>query len=1088
MSHDSPPPPLGPLLESLAFPQAARPATAPPSTFSTGAWALPARPPRRAEAEVALLTICTVSHLPYARVLGASLERFHPEIDFYVIVTDWEETETPNLGSARLVPVEEIGIDRLSFCRLKFSAAHFCYMAKPAASTWVARHGYRKVLYFDSDIEIHAPLSALLAALDHHRFVVTPHVVAPFPRPDRHHEHPSMGDLAAAGIFNAGLYGFTPDVASLAFMEGWLQMVLAPGSFLFLQAEQNAFNWLSAFGESIYVLRDTAYNVAYWNLHDRSVRWCGFDGGGEDSWQVDGSPLVAFHFSGLPFDRPAWLSVHDRRYSLYILPSVARLVERYVAKLAENGLLAARARPYRYDSFPCGVPIDERMRRVLRHYENHLWRDVDPFTPEGEQHYGRALLEPAGGTYLVPALLWLVYDDRKDLQLQYAEARVKPERLIHWFCACGAAEHGYGRLVDFFRPTFAKREAAVHLKELRSSLLWAFADLERPLSADRPVFLRRLEQAGLASEAGGVRDVVHSEYWAVSQLHLVRQVVETREDLRRNMPDFLDLHSDHLADWLEGDGVVYHGLPPGCGELFRKKARGRAVARIYSYYRRYFRLMQAFPFAFLGQDSEGLITAMLDRWPDDCEFDHDDVVMFLWTMEVSPWIGVAATLEAPVHAGRWPSPLLPEGQHALLAPFLGRAPGFRQELDRYQETRHSAELFVEMRRAVHCLGQPGLLEGLPHPVLSGEHGRWRRGVNIFGFFKSPIGLGSLSSGLELALRHSSWEVAKSVQGNMAMVPDLELADLLGTYRYEYDTNIFVSYPHLHTNLLEAEPQAVRSGRRNIVYLAWEQRDFHHWWKEIYEDFDQLWALSSFAAEAIGRACGREVLALPAVVDFGSFPPAAAKEEVGLDPRRTTFLYVFDANSSIERKNPAAAIEAFRRAFSADEPVELLIKASHAGGLQHRYEMQRLRHLASSSGLDIRFVTDHFPRRHLLQLISAVDCYVSLHRAEGFGYTCAEAMAYGVPVIASNYSGNLDFMDEESSHLVRCREVEVKNPDGPFQRGSIWAEPEVDHAAELMRQVYEDREAARLLGARGSVYVREKLALERIAGMVAKALG
>jgi glycosyltransferase involved in cell wall biosynthesis len=246
-------------------------------------------------------------------------------------------------------------------------------------------------------------------------------------------------------------------------------------------------------------------------------------------------------------------------------------------------------------------------------------------------------------------------------------------------------------------------------------------------------------------------------------------------------------------------------------------------------------------------------------------------------------------------------------------------------------------------------------------------------------------------------------------------------------------------------------------------------------------------LSSFAAGAISRATGREVLAVPAVVDFASLPPAASPAEAGLDPERCTFLYVFDANSSLERKNPSAAIEAFRRAFGPGDRVELLLKASHGGRLEHRRQLARLESQAAATGLKVRFETRHLSRRDLMRLVSASGAYLSLHRAEGFGYTCAEAMAYGVPVIATGYSGNLDFMDRDTAYLVDYREVEVEVPDGPFQRGSVWAEPDTLHAASLMRQVYENREAARELGARGSAYVREKLAIERVAAIVSRAL-
>jgi glycosyltransferase involved in cell wall biosynthesis len=113
--------------------------------------------------------------------------------------------------------------------------------------------------------------------------------------------------------------------------------------------------------------------------------------------------------------------------------------------------------------------------------------------------------------------------------------------------------------------------------------------------------------------------------------------------------------------------------------------------------------------------------------------------------------------------------------------------------------------------------------------------------------------------------------------------------------------------------------------------------------------------------------------------------------------------------------------------------------------------------------------------------------VSLHRAEGFGLTCAEAMAFAKPVIATRYSGNLEFMDDDNSLLAAAAEVEVSRAEGPFRRGSLWAEPDVDHAAHLMRSVFADRDAARALGQRARTSVRERLSPERVGAIAAAAL-
>jgi glycosyltransferase involved in cell wall biosynthesis len=108
----------------------------------------------------------------------------------------------------------------------------------------------------------------------------------------------------------------------------------------------------------------------------------------------------------------------------------------------------------------------------------------------------------------------------------------------------------------------------------------------------------------------------------------------------------------------------------------------------------------------------------------------------------------------------------------------------------------------------------------------------------------------------------------------------------------------------------------------------------------------------------------------------------------------------------------------------------------------------------------------FDREEVLSLIELSDCYVSLHRSEGFGLTLAEAMALGKPVIATAHSANTDFMNVGNSLLVRYQLVRLERDLPPYPRGSVWADPDVEHAAELMRTVYQDPDRARRLGERG----------------------
>jgi glycosyltransferase involved in cell wall biosynthesis len=144
-------------------------------------------------------------------------------------------------------------------------------------------------------------------------------------------------------------------------------------------------------------------------------------------------------------------------------------------------------------------------------------------------------------------------------------------------------------------------------------------------------------------------------------------------------------------------------------------------------------------------------------------------------------------------------------------------------------------------------------------------------------------------------------------------------------------------------------------------------------------------------------------------------------------------------------------------------------------------------MAAECGARVSFLSGELSRAQILALLSVVDSYVSLHRAEGFGYTCAEAMACRRPVIASRYSGNLDFMDDGNSLLVDCREVEVEDGDGPFVRGSVWAEPSLEQAAAHMRSVFRGEVPAGLVD-RARETIRTRLSPSAIGRAIAARIG
>jgi hypothetical protein len=182
----------------------------------------------------------------------------------------------------------------------------------------------------------------------------------------------------------------------------------------------------------------------------------------------------------------------------------------------------------------------------------------------------------------------------------------------------------------------------------------------------------------------------------------------------------------------------------------------------------------------------------------------------------------------------------------------------------------------------------------------------------------------------------------------------------------------------------------------------------------------------------------------------------------------------------ERKNPLGLVEAYKRAFGPDEGPMLILKSMFAE--RHLVSSERLRY-ATRDRPDIKIIDGVWPAGRKNALIGLCDCYVSLHRSEGLGLTMAEAMALGKPTIATAYSGNLDFMTEENSYLVRYSMTRVGEGWDPYDPDWEWADPDLDHAAWLMRHVYEQQEEARDRGERARQELLASRSLERTARFV-----
>jgi glycosyltransferase involved in cell wall biosynthesis len=238
---------------------------------------------------------------------------------------------------------------------------------------------------------------------------------------------------------------------------------------------------------------------------------------------------------------------------------------------------------------------------------------------------------------------------------------------------------------------------------------------------------------------------------------------------------------------------------------------------------------------------------------------------------------------------------------------------------------------------------------------------------------------------------------------------------------------------------------------NIGCWHWELPELPDAWIASAAPFDELWAPSAFVQSALSRKLTIPVVHMPHGIALSAIEPCTP-EELGVPRGRFTFLCMFDLGSVVERKNPMGAVDAFRRAFPNDSSAALLVKVGHAD--EHPADYAALKEQLRDVP-NVYLTHQMLSRPRVNGLLAACDAVVSLHRSEGFGLVLAEAMSLAKPVIATGWSGNMDFMDSGNSCPVAYDLVTLLRTYGVYEAGQQWAEPDVEHAAHLMRRIVDD---------------------------------
>ncbi len=349
-------------------------------------------------------------------------------------------------------------------------------------------------------------------------------------------------------------------------------------------------------------------------------------------------------------------------------------------------------------------------------------------------------------------------------------------------------------------------------------------------------------------------------------------------------------------------------------------------------------------------------------------------------------------------------------------------------------------------------------------------------ARVIGLFATPVGLGEAARRTLVAMEAAGIvcsTVVVNTNGIEACVP------FASRVRDSTPDTVAVACinPDILLHLVSAEGLGFLDGAYRIGLWHWELETFPAGLKPAFTCVDEVWVSSEHTRRVIDAHTKNPVVVMPMPIAWRSVP-RFGRAELGL-PEGFLFGFSFDFRSLASRKNPAGLVEAFSRAFAPGEGPRLVIKS--ADGDQMPADRDALVRLIGSRE-DIIFIDRRFSAEAQSSLIGQLDCYVSLHRAEGFGLTMAEAMSWGRPVVATGWSGNLDYMTEENSYLVPWRAGSV--PEGSYNLppGSMWADPDVDAAAGILRHIWLHQEEARERGERGRSSIRATHGIEAAAAV------